>query len=90
MSQENAPIDINGDGVIDEKELQNYYNKTRTHKQIAITCLVAICFITGILLTPIISIERVNAVSDLISMFYIMMGTVIGAYMGVSTWMTKK
>lgn len=83
-----SQVDLNGDGVIDDKELNYYFEKTRTHKRIAIICLVAILALTIILLTPVISTERITALSDLISMFYIMTGSIIGTYMGTSTWMS--
>ena len=86
MSEE-SQIDLNGDGVIDDKELDHYYRKTRTHKRIAIICLVAILVLTAFLLTPVVSTERISALSDLISMFYIMTGSIIGTYMGTSAWM---
>jgi hypothetical protein len=49
--------------------------------------LVAILALTAFLLTPVVSTERIAALSDLISMFYIMTGSIIGTYMGTSTWM---
>ena len=83
-------IDINGDGKISEKEMELHERKTSNHRKIAYTALWSSILFTIILLTPLIPVERVTALSDLISMFYIMMGTVIGAYMGVSGWMTRK
>lgn len=88
MSKES--IDLDGDGVIDEDELKLFYAKTKTKMRIAVFSLAGMMVFTGILMTPLISIERVEALKDIISMFYIMAGSVIGTFMGVSAWMSKK
>lgn len=85
-----SDIDINGDGKIDEREFEMHEKRTANHRKIAFVALWSCILLTIVLLTPLIPVERVTALSDLISMFYIMMGTVIGAYMGVSGWMTRK
>lgn len=86
----NAPIDLNHDGVIDDKELQEYLKKTESHRKIAMIALTAIIAFTGLLMSSLVPVERVTALSDLFSMFYVMMGSIVATYMGVSTWMSKK
>ena len=86
----NAPVDINHDGVIDNTELKDYLKKTETHRKIAMIALVAIIVFTGLLMSSLVPVERVIALSDLFSMFYVMMGSIVATYMGVSTWLSKK
>ena len=90
METETPTIDINHDGVIDDKELQDYLKKTETVRKIALIALYAILAFTAALMSPIVPVERVNSLSDLFSMFYVMMGSIVATYMGVSTWLTKK
>lgn len=85
-----SELDINGDGKVDKRELDIYETKTKNHRRVAYFALAAIIGFTAILMTPLISVERVNALADIFSMFYLSLGTVIGAYMGVSGWMSRK
>lgn len=87
---ENAPVDLNKDGVIDDKELNEYFKKVESYKHIAHIALAAMIIFTLALLTPFIPIDRVKAFSELVTMFYVMMGTLVATYMGVSTWMSIK
>jgi hypothetical protein len=87
---EDAPVDLNKDGKIDDKELNEYFKKVESYKHIAHIALAAMIVFTLALLTPYVSIDRIKAFSELVSMFYIMMGTLVATYMGVSTWMSIK
>ena len=42
------------------------------------------------LFTPFVSESRVSALADLLGLFYIAQAGVVGAYMGVSAWMSRK
>ena len=42
------------------------------------------------LFTPFVSESRVAALADLLGLFYIAQAGVVGAYMGVSAWMSRK
>ena len=42
-----------------------------------------------LLYTPIISETRVNALGDILGLFYIAQAGVVGAYMGVTAWISK-
>ena len=44
---------------------------------------------TSFLFTPIVSIERIDAISSLADVFYIAMASVVGAYMGVTAYMSR-
>lgn len=87
---EDKPIDLNKDGLIDDRELNNYFKKVDSYKHIAHIALFAIIIFTFSLMTPYVPIDRVRALADLVTMFYVMMGTLVATYMGVSTWMSVK
>jgi hypothetical protein len=44
---------------------------------------------TAILLSPLITDDRIKALDNVFGMFYIAMASVIGAYMGFTTWASK-
>ena len=43
-----------------------------------------------VLFLPVVSDSRVNALADLLGLFYIAQAGVVGAYMGVSAYMSRK
>ncbi len=45
---------------------------------------------SAILFSPAVSESRVSALADLLGLFYIAQAGVVGAYMGVSAWMSKR
>ncbi len=90
MDTETPQVDLNHDGVIDEAEMQNYIKKTEAHRKIAYVSLASILVFTGFLMSPLVDVERVNALSDLFSMFYVMTGSIVATFMGVSSWLSKK
>ena len=91
--------DINHDGTVSDEEmarnkelleLELQEEKSETQKQMAWVAMVAMIMGTILLFTPVIPDSRVSALSDLLGLFYIALAGVVGAYMGVSAWMSKK
>ena len=94
-----AKYDINHDGTVSDEEmarnkelleLELQEEKSETQKQMAWVAMVAMIMGTILLFTPVIPDSRVSALSDLLGLFYIALAGVVGAYMGVSAWMSKK
>ena len=94
-----AKYDINHDGTVSDEEmarnkelleLELQEEKSETQKQMAWVAMVAMIMGTILLYTPVIPDSRVSALSDLLGLFYIALAGVVGAYMGVSAWMSKK
>lgn len=92
-------IDTNNDNLISDKEIENAQKiseleqkiaKSETQKKMAWVALFAMILLTCLLYTPFIPIERVNSISELIGMFFIAQASIVGAYMGISAWMSKK
>lgn len=90
MDTETPQVDLNHDGVVDEVEMQNYIKKTEAHRKIAYVSLASILVFTGFLMSPLVDVDRVKALSDLFSMFYVMTGSIVATFMGVSSWLSKK
>ena len=91
--------DINKDGKVDGKdielaqriaELEVKEQKAETQKGIAWAAMGSMVLYTAVLFSPFVSIERVDSLADLLGLFYIAQAGVVGAYMGVAAWMSKK
>ena len=92
-------LDQNKDGTIDGSELDHAKaildmelaeEKSDAHRRMAQASLAALLIFTFLLFTPFVSVERITAISELASMFYLASASIIGGYMGVSTWMSRR
>ena len=93
-----AKYDINDDGTVSDEEmarnkelleLELQEEKCETQKQMAWVAMVSMIIFSILLYTPIISETRVNALGDILGLFYIAQAGVVGAYMGVTAWMSR-
>lgn len=69
-----------------KQELYKFKNRRR----MAWSAMISMIFFTGILLTNFVTIDRLKAIDSVIEMFYIAMASVVGAYMGFTTWASKR
>ena len=92
-----AAYDLDGDGEITDEELahakeirqaEHEMRKLRAQRRMATATLVAMGAFT--LAMFFVDIERVEALSDISNLFYISGAGLVGAYMGVSAWMSRK
>ena len=70
-------------------ELELREEKADSQRRMAWTAMVSMIIFTVLLFSPIISDTRVSALADLLGLFYIAQAGVVGAYMGVTAWMSK-
>lgn len=91
--------DINRDGEISEDELSEMKTieeierdnrKQSAQRRMAWVSIWSMIVFTIILFSPIVSNERVNALADLLGLFYVAQAGIVGAFMGVSAWLSKK
>lgn len=76
-----------------EEQLSNDIEQKRwkNRRRMAWLSLMSIIVITLlILLTDLVSIERLKVLSEVITWFYFCCASVIGAYMGFTTWANMK
>jgi len=82
----------------DEKQVEPDGNGTdlanlrwKNRRRMAWTSLLSIVFVTVmILFTDMVDIERLKVLTDVITWFYFSCASIIGAYMGFTTWASKK
>ena len=91
--------DINHDGTVRDEEmarnkelleLELQEQKSETQKQMAWVAMISMIIGTIFLYTPIIKETRVAVLGDILGLFYIAQAGVVGAYMGVTAWMSRK
>ena len=92
-------FDIDGDGIVSDAELSNMkeiketetaLRKNLAQLRMARYTLIAMGLFTFMMFMPFISIERINALAEISSLFYISGAGIVGAYMGTTAWMNKK
>ena len=54
------------------------------------SCAVLLIIFTLLVFLPIFPDSRINALADLFGLFYIGMAGVVGAYMGMTAYMSRK
>tara|TARA_R100000808_G_scaffold15950_1_gene36356 strand:- start:10105 stop:10437 length:333 start_codon:yes stop_codon:yes gene_type:complete len=91
--------DVDGDGVVSDTELatvkaiheaETAEEKADAQKRMAWVSLIAMLVFTGCVFLPIFPDSRIKALADLFGLFYIGMAGVVGAYMGMTAYMSAK
>ena len=92
-------FDIDGDGKITDKEIamkermlevELREEKSASQKFMAWVAMGMMIVFTIVLFTPMMSDSRVNALADLLGLFYIAQTGVVAAYMGATAYMAGK
>lgn len=76
----------------DMKPTTNGNGKIRwkNRRRMAWLSLISIIGLMGLLLTDVIPVERIHALKEPITWFFFAAASIIGAYMGFTTWSSKK
>ena len=64
--------------------------KADAQRRMAWVSLISMLVFTGFVFLPIFPDSRIQALADLFGLFYIGMAGVVGAYMGMTAYMSKK
>ena len=92
-------FDIDGDGKITAEEvamkermleIELREEKAESQKKMAWVAMIMMIVFTIVLFTPLMSDSRVNALADLLGLFYIAQTGVVAAYMGATAYMAGK
>lgn len=87
MSEEN--IDLNSDGKVTKTEQEVYEQRAVNRRLMAWLSLVALIG-SGFALMFFVPESRLNQLDGLLELYWIALGSVVGAYVGISTWMSRK
>ena len=89
-------LDSKGDVTDDEisrvqriTELEILDQRAQTQKHMAWAALLSMLVFTAVLFSPMVSESRVSALADLLGLFFIAQAGIVGAYMGVTAWMSR-
>ena len=94
-----AKYDINHDGTVSDEEMKRNQElielelreeKSEAQKNMAWIAMVSMIVFSAFLFMPIVSESRVQALGDILGLFYIAQAGVVGGYMGVTAWMSRK
>jgi hypothetical protein len=90
--------DADGDGVVSDEEiakaerlaeLENKDRKEDQLRQMAWVAMASMVFFTIALFLPFLSVERLTALDNLLSMFYIAQAGVVATFFGSSAYMSR-
>ena len=90
--------DADGDGIVSDEEiaraerlaeLENKDRKEDQLRQMAWVAMGSMVFFTIALFLPFLSVERLTALDNLLSMFYIAQAGVVATFFGSSAYMSK-
>mgnify|MGYP003656839283 FL=1 len=98
-SSKYAKYDLDGDGTVTDEELERHQQlvelelreeKADSQKQMAWVAMASMVLFSIFLMLPIMPDSRVNALSDLLGLFYIAQASVCAAYFGATAFMSRK
>ena len=92
-------FDLDKDGTVTDAEIDRAKEmvdlelreaKSEAQKQMAWLSIIVMTVSTIVLFTPLIPDSRVNALSDLLGLFYFSLCGIVGTYMGATAFMHHK
>lgn len=94
-----AQFDLDNDGVVTDEEIRRQHEmvelelreeKADTQKQMAWVAMLSMVLFSLFLMLPIMPDSRVQALSDLLGLFYIAQASVCAAYFGATAFMSRR
>jgi len=88
-------LDLNEDGIVDDSELAvtealERHEKADAQRRMAWVAMISMLVFTVAVFLPIFPDSRIKALADLFGLFYIGQAGVVGAYMGMTAYMSTK
>lgn len=81
-------IDLTGDGKVSNKEMEIYEMRASNRRRMAWLSLIAM-IASAFAMMFLVSDERLSKLDGLLELYWIALGGVVGAYVGISSW-TKR
>ena len=87
-------LDLDGDGIVSDTELAavealSKHEKADAQRRMAWVAIISMLVFTIFVFLPIFPDTRIKALADLFGLFYIGMASVVGAFMGMTAYMSK-
>lgn len=89
MSNEALKIDLDGDGVISKKEEEIYERKAKNRRRMAWLSLIAL-IASGFSLMFFVPESRLSQLNGILELYWLSLGGIVGAYVGMSAWASRK
>lgn len=89
MSNEALNIDLDGDGVVSKKEEEIYERKARNRRRMAWLSLIAL-IASGFSLMFFVPESRLSQLNGILELYWLSLGGIVGAYVGMSAWSARK
>lgn len=99
MKDHMAKFDKDSDGKLTENEFELYQQneklkatleKQDAQRKMAWTAVAVMIIVTAMLFMPIFSNERIETIIPMLDLFYVSMAGIVGAFMGMTAWMSRK
>jgi len=99
MKDKMARFDQDDDGKLTEKEFELYQQneklkssleKQDAQRKMAWVAMAAILVVTGMLFLSDIPDKRIETLIPMLDWFYISTASIVGAFMGMTAWMSKR
>jgi hypothetical protein len=85
----NMEIDLNKDGVVDSYEQIVYERKARNRRRMAWLSLIAL-IASGFCLMFLVPASRLPQLNGILELYWLSLGGIVGAYVGMSAWASRK
>lgn len=82
-------IDLNQDGKINNNEERLYEQKAVNRRRMAWLALISM-IVSGFCMMFFVPESRLKQLDGLLEIYWLALGSIVGAYVGISTWMSKK
>ena len=88
-------LDLDNDGVVSDTELSaadalRKDERADAQRKMAWTAMISMLVFTCFIFLPVFPDSRITALADLFGLFYIGQAGVVGAYMGMTAYMSAK
>lgn len=99
MKDHMSKFDEDKDGRLSEKEFELYQqneklkaslNKQDTQRKMSWTAIVVMILTTILLFMPFIPDKRIETIIPMLDLFYISLSGIVGAFMGMTAWMSRR
>lgn len=85
----NHEADLDGNGQLSKKEEIIYEKKSSNRRAMAWVALLAMVF-TGVGIMFFVPESRLSKINAMLDLYWISLGGIVGAYVGISTWMSRR